>query len=988
MGLSDLQFPYRATKAATHFELLSRLASSGRPEEVAAAIVQFASCLPECESAIVAWALATGTTRVVPDIPLSHAQRDFMRMAIAHGHPVFSPSGRHVAMPLSESSLSEPDSAVLLMVAGTREDALNLVEEAETPLRLASHHLERALESAELLASHERLARSEALQRALFAISDLAGSDRDMPDMLKGIHAIVGTLMYAENFFIVLHDVGHESLRFLYYADVEDPEVPGHNQPIPLASMQRSLTWYVIRDGKALMGSTEQLAKQTSGPIELVGTDSYDWLGVPMLREGRVQGALVVQNYQPGITYSEDDRSLLEFVGSHILTALERKQGMDDLEQRVRERTLALADANTVLQAEIFERQRGERLQKALFQIADLATDDIGQSAFYRGVHAVVGELINANNFFIALVSDNGRSLEFAYYVDETGERYASRPLGRGASEYVLRNGRVILRGDDMPQLAAQGEIDLDTVGALSASWLGVPLTVGDHAIGLIVAQSYEDEHAYGPSELELLSFVASQVANSLQRRRSAEALQTAYAQLERRVLERTQDLSKEILERERAQEQLKHQVMHDYLTGLPNRAYLRERLDHVLLRMKREPWRHCALLYLDVDRFKVINDSLGHLAGDDVLKEVARRLQTCVREPDLVARLSGDEFAILLEDVPMPDAAVKVAQRVLLVLGMPLFVAGKQIEPSASVGIAVGDSRYTVAGDVLRDADAAMYRAKKLGRKRFEIFDESLQKSVIDVLAMESDLRSALHGDQFEPWFQPIVRLATGEVVGYEALLRWNHPTRGTLLPGDFLQVAQDSGSLEAIDWRMFEMSCRQACRLDPAQRTFLTLNVSPQHFRRPDFDERLLEVLERSGLARDRLLVEITEGSLIEHPQSVRSTLDRLRMAGVGAALDDFGTGYSSLSYLHTFPLRMIKIDRGFVAGMDLDPQGSSATIVAAVLAMAHTLGMEVIAEGIETAQQRDALAAMGCDYGQGFLLGRPAPIGAWTTGHADAT
>jgi diguanylate cyclase (GGDEF)-like protein len=872
------------------------------------------------------------------------------------------------------------------MVADTREDAVRLVEEAEVPLRLASHHLERALESAALKESHERLARSENLQRALFAISDLAGSDRDMPEMLRGIHAIVGTLMYAENFFIVLYDAQSDSLRFLYYADVEDPEVPGDNQRIPLASMQRSLTWYVIRDGKALMGSTEQLAKQTSGPIELVGTDSYDWLGVPMLRDGLVQGALVVQNYQPGITYSENDRSLLEFVGSHILTALERKQGKDDLEQRVLLRTLELADANQVLHQEIEERQRGERLQKALFQIAELATVDISHSEFYRRVHGAVGELINAKNFFIALLSDDGLSLEFAYFVDESNETYSSRPLGRGASEYVLRNGKAILRTQDMLDLADRGELDLGMVGKLAVCWLGVPLQAGDQTIGLIVVQSYDEEVLYGPAEQELLSFVASQVANGLQRRRSAEVLQTAYAQLERRVMERTQDLSKEILERERAQEQLKHQVMHDYLTGLPNRAYLRERLDNVLGRMKRDPKRHCALLYLDVDRFKIINDSLGHLVGDDVLKEVARRLQTCVREPDLVARLSGDEFAILLEDVPMPDSAVKVAQRVQLVLGMPLHVAGKQIEPTASVGIAIADARYKVAGDVLRDADTAMYRAKKLGRKRFEMFDESLQKSVIDVLAMEGDLRSALQNDQFEPWFQPIVRLATGEVVGYEALLRWNHPTRGTLLPADFLQVAQDNGSLEAIDWRMFEISCRLAARLDPVrQRAFLTLNVSPQHFRRPDFDEKLLEILRRSGLAPERLLVEITEGSLIEHPQGVRTTLDRLRAAGIGAALDDFGTGYSSLSYLHTFPLRMLKIDRSFVTEMDSDAQGSSAKIVAAVFAMAHTLGMEVIAEGIETAEQRDALATMGCEYGQGFLLGRPAPIGDWAAARA---
>ncbi len=494
--------------------------------------------------------------------------------------------------------------------------------------------------------------------------------------------------------------------------------------------------------------------------------------------------------------------------------------------------------------------------------------------------------------------------------------------------------------------------------------------------------QSYDQDITYGPSDQELLSFVASQVANSLDRRRSAESLRLANAQLERRVRERTQALSKVIKEREAAQEQLKHQVMHDALTGLPNRGYLRDRLERVLARLKREPERRYALLYMDVDRFKVINDSLGHHAGDEVLKEVSRRLQTCVREPDIVGRLSGDEFAILLEDVPIPDTAVKVAQRVLAVMAAPLQLAdGTVVEPSVSVGVAIGDANYQMADDVLRDADAAMYRAKKLGRKRVELFDDSLQKNAVDVLAMEIKLRAALLRDQFEPYFQPIVRLATGEVAGYEALLRWNHPTRGVIGPDEFLQVAQDNGSIEAIDWQMYEMSCKLATKLDPEHnRAYLTINVSPHHFRHADFDTTLLALVNRCGFPPSRLLIELHEGSLIDHPKRVRETLERLLAAGIGSALDDFGTGYSSLSYLHTFPLRVLKIDRSFVMALDKDAQSNSAKVVAAVIAMANALDMAVVAEGIETVEQRDALMTLGCEYGQGYLLGRPAPIANW--------
>ncbi len=967
--------------ASIPIELLLALADAGNPRDVASVIVRLAQAAPACKAATVLWALdAAMHPQCEPESQRAAEEIELARSAALRKSPVFTSDGRRVAIQLPHASPA--NAAILLLEVESASAGRQFITETRDQLKVAGRQLCRALEWADLQNALQRLERSESLQRALFAISDLAGSDHDMPDMLRGIHAIIGTLMYAENMFIVLHDPEADTLRFLYFVDVEDPDPPSDDRELPMNSMARSLTWYLLRDGKPLMGNPEQLRSQVSGPLAVIGPDSHDWLGVPMLRDGHAQGAIVVQSYREGIGFSADDRNLLDFVGSHILIALERKLGKDELEQRVRLRTFELAEANEVLQLEIIERQRTERLQVALFEIAELATADISQAEFYRRVHAATGELINARNFFIALISDDGLSLEFAYVVDETSETYATRPLGRGASEYVLLHGKAILTANDMVELAKQGEMDLDTVGGLAVCWLGVPLSVGEETIGLIVVQCYDASVEYGPADQELLSFVASQVANSLERRRSADSLRIANAQLERRVQERTRDLSKVILERERAQKQLKHQVMHDALTGLPNRAYLRDRLERVLQRLKREPGRRYALLYMDVDRFKVINDSLGHLVGDEVLKEVARRLQTCVREPDIVVRLSGDEFAILLEDVPIPDTAVKVAQRVLSVMAAPQQLDdGTVVEPSLSVGIAIGDANYQLADDVLRDADAAMYRAKKLGRKRIELFDDALQKGAVDVLAMEIKLRAAMLRDQFEPYFQPIARLATGAVVGYEALLRWNHPSRGVIGPEEFLQIAQDNGSIEAIDWKMFEMSCKQATRLHPGNdRIYVSINVSPHHFRHIDFDATLLALVKRCKLPPSQLVIELHEGSLIDHPQRVRDTLERLRAAGIGAALDDFGTGYSSLSYLHKFPLRMLKIDRSFVAELDSEAQNTSAKVVAAVIAMGHALGLDVVAEGIETIEQRDALIGLGCEYGQGFLLGRPAPIGNW--------
>ena len=963
---------------------LARLTAAHTPDEVARVIAGLAQAGSGCKAACVLWGLdQPASHHSVPPTRMDPADWSWLLDASQSGQPCWNPDQHRIAIRLCQ----QPEPALLLLTLWPGHDATSFLDELVAALQLAGQHLRRALEWSDLQHSHRQLERSEALQRALFAISDLAGSERDMPDMLRGIHAIVSTLMYAENFFIVLYNAEQDTIRFLYFVDVESPAVFEVGQDLPLNTIENTLTWYVIRDGSARMGDTEELLAQVSGPVALIGSDSYDWLGVPMLRDGRPRGALVVQSYRQDIGFSDEDLTLLQFVGSHILTAVERKQTKDDLEQRVHLRTLELAEANRGLQLEIIERQRAEHLQVALFQIAELATADIDQSEFYRRVHAAVGELLNAENFFIALLSDDGQRLTFPYSVDEVMAPPEERPLARGLSEYVLRCGTALWADNaDIEELVRQGEVASGRSGAPAMSWLGVPLIVGDEVIGLVTVQSYSPLIVYGPADQELLSFVASQVANSLVRRRSAESLRRAYEQLEHRVEERTLALRKEINERERIQDQLRHQVMHDSLTGLPNRGYLRDRIDRVLNSIRHEPLRRCALLYLDVDRFKIINDSLGHLAGDEVLKEVAMRLASCVRHPDLVARLAGDEFAILLEEVEIPSVAMTVAQRVLDALGAPMLVAGKELQPTASVGIAIGDAHYLAADELLRDADIALYRAKELGRKRFEMFDETLAKNVVDVLALEVELRQALQHDQFEPYFQPICRLDGGEVVGYEELIRWNHPSQGLLRPADFMKIAEDSGLIETIDWRMFELSCRQLVR-HGRDDTFMTLNVSALHLRHADFDVRLIQLLERTGLPPTRLIFEVTEGALLDNPERVRATLDRLRMAGVGAALDDFGTGYSSLSYLHSLPLRMLKIDRAFVHELDKDQNSSSTTVVAAILALARALNIQVIAEGIETETQRDVLLAMGCEMGQGYLLGYPAPIGQWLEAHADS-
>jgi diguanylate cyclase (GGDEF)-like protein len=851
----------------------------------------------------------------------------------------------------------------------------------EALCRIAGERMAELLETQRLRKSVTHLAQGEQVQRALYAIADLASSGLDMPKMLRGLQRIVGELMYAENFLIVLNDEATETVRFLYFVDSVDAEGPDTSVVWPLQHLHQGPTWWTIRERKPLMGSSAQIQAQVPGPLRVRGAEFVEWLGVPMLRDGVVYGVLVVQSYLPGKGYSDADRALLAFVADHILTALERKSAQDALEQRVEQRTRELATANEELRVQIAERERGERLQAALYQIAALASADESADRFYSHIHMAVSGLLTAENFYIALLSEDGTTLHFPYSVDQLSERRVSRPLGRGLTEYMLRSGRPeLVCKARAQQLVEAGEIaPIYLRNASSNEWLGAPLIGPDKVLGAVVVQSYRPDLRYGASDVELLTFVSHQIASSLQRRGSAEALLRLNAELEQRVHHRTTQLREQIAVRERIEARLVHEVMHDSLTGLPNRVYLRDRLKRAVAHRQRDARRGFGLLYIDVDRFKVVNDSLGHAAGDTVLAEVARRLQRCVRGPDVVARLAGDEFAILLEHMDSPDAAAKVAQRVLNELRDPIELPGESLQVGASIGIALGDARHRSTDEALRDADMALYRAKSNGRNRYVMYDDSFDQAALNVLALEQELRRALAHDEFEPWMQPLVTLADAHVVGYEALLRWRHPQRGVLVPGDFLQVAEDSGLIEAIDWRIFRMALEHGKAL-VRRGGFITINVSPRHFQSGDLDRRLLQLVRDVGFDPTRLRIEVTEGTLLRDAEAAAAMLQHLRDAGIETALDDFGTGYSSLGQVHRFPLRMIKIDRSFIA--PIGPEGAPRTVavIEAILALSRSLGMEVVAEGIETWEQRETLQALGCTLGQGYAFGRPQPAAYW--------
>jgi diguanylate cyclase (GGDEF)-like protein/PAS domain S-box-containing protein len=421
-----------------------------------------------------------------------------------------------------------------------------------------------------------------------------------------------------------------------------------------------------------------------------------------------------------------------------------------------------------------------------------------------------------------------------------------------------------------------------------------------------------------------------------------------------------------------------------DPLTGLPNRLLFTDRLGRLIKHGKRRKDNLFAVLFMDLDGFKMINDSMGHLVGDQLLVAVANRLEKCLRSTDTVARLGetftvarlgGDEFTVLLDDIKDPTDAKSAAERLMKALTAPFLLGGKEVFTSVSIGIALGNSSYEQPEDILRDADTAMYRAKSLGKARYELFDADMRASVMARLQLETDLRRALERDEFRNFYQPIVDLLSGEIAGFEALLRWQHPTRGLLSPSEFISVAEETGLIRELGWWNLREACRQISAwraISPAHKNLnVSVNLSTKQFLQPNLVEDIKKLLDELKLSPNALKLEITESTVMGDPSAAIEMLQQIKALGIRLAIDDFGTGYSSLSYLHRFPLDTLKIDRSFISGTADD---GGLEIARTILPMAKNLRLDVVAEGVETLEQVALLKKLHCNYGQGFYFSRP--------------
>jgi diguanylate cyclase (GGDEF)-like protein len=567
--------------------------------------------------------------------------------------------------------------------------------------------------------------------------------------------------------------------------------------------------------------------------------------------------------------------------------------------------------------------------------------DTLPEESFDR-IARLAAASLRAPVAIVSLLDDDRHVVKSSVGLTGRSRVWRKVPLALRYSRQVVQTSRPVFMGNNAEAKTPDG-----------VAYAVAPIIMTDgHVIGTIAVVD-TTPHAWTHTEITALMDVASMLVTELELR---------------------SDLS---LKRQ-TQEHLLYSTLHDSLTGLPNRSLFTERLRHAMRRSARHPDDLFAVLFLDLDRFKDVNDNLGHFAGDELLRAVARRLEACIRPEDTVARLSGDEFAILLESITDISDAGRVAERIEEALSFPINLAGAEVTTSASMGIVTSSMSHDQPEQLLRSADMAMYRAKAAGRARYEMFDRAMHTDALERLRLETDLRRAVELGEFILHYQPLVSLRTGRVTGLEALVRWQHPDRGLIHPGDFITVAEETGLIVPIGkWVLFE-ACRQITEWQTAhprkEPLTIGINLSVKQFSQPDLIDQIRSALETTGASASSLRFEIQESAIIDKGRSAIAILSRIRELGAQVYLDDFGTGYSSLSYLHGLPIDAIKIDRAFISSMDTDDK--NLRLVRTILTLAEIVGVRAEAEGISTSEQLRELRALNCEQGQGYLFSAPIP------------
>jgi diguanylate cyclase (GGDEF)-like protein len=829
----------------------------------------------------------------------------------------------------------------------------------------------------------EKYKRAEKIQKALFEISELASSVSSLDRLYKAVHDIVSDFMNADNFYVAFFDPSDKNVDFAYFVDELDEKVISL---VPYERIMGGITGYILKNGKSLVMTKENtdFVLQETG-IEMLGTPPVDLIGVPLKRNADVIGAMVVQSYNDDVRYSPEDFEVLSFISQHIVTTVDRVKNREVTERTIRERTKQLRAINDDLQEEILEREKVESLQTALFEISELSASlDNDVPRFYSKLHDILARLISAPNCFVAVLNKDKDKLTFPYLSDELHDSVDERPLGLGLTEYIIRRGQAtLIDNSKILALAEEGEVDVTVAQNMmehNNSWLGSPLIIDGEVQGVIAVQTYGKLEDYNHKDLEILRFVSHHIAVAMERRKSAEALKEYNLQLTNKVDERTEELNqsneylkKQIEQRKEIELKLIHDAHHDALTDLPNRVMFNSRLELAIANKKRHPENQFAVLFIDLDRFKVINDTLGHHAGDEFLVEVGQRVALCKRGHDLLARLGGDEFVILLDNFEDIKSVEEVASRIINSVSMPFTLDGKEMFSGASIGITHLDSSYMSADEVLRDADAAMYHAKSLGRGRYVTFDKSMREKLLEDIQLESEFRKTLKDKGFDCVLQPVVKLQDESLLYFECTLQWHDETFGKINREHFWKIADQCGITVELNQFLLDgaIGLLRQWKNDPEfahQRIGLSLSV--EHLMQKDLVQELITRVKESGFGADKLLLQFSESALSNRSQYILPSIKKLKRHGFGLILDNFGSGSASLNYLFSYPFEFIKIDERFIQSFTRSEK--NLRFIESVILVAEKVGLIVIAEGISSKSKLEGLKGLGCEYGQGDILG----------------
>ena len=850
---------------------------------------------------------------------------------------------------------------------------------------LSEHELRELVPQLQSLT--DKYKRSERIQKALYNISELSSSLDNFDNLYAEIHNIVSSFMLADNFFVAFYEAQEDKIQFAYFVDEHDEEPL---RTISYAKVKNGLTAFLLRSGETLVLTKENFKEiQAQKKFELLGTPPVDFMGVPIIRDNQVIGTMAVQSYNDNIRYDTEDLEILVFISQHIVTARDRIIHRELTESLIAERTEQLVKANHTLETEIQERVRMEQLQKTLFEISELSANVDGNIIdFYTNLHSILKQLINAQNCYIALLDESQENLEFPYFVGRDEDFNSTRKLTRGLTEYTIRSKEAVLIDNaKISELVDSNEIEAKFVVLMlkeGNSWMGAPLQLDNKVIGIIAVQTYGEGENYDDDDLDILRFVSQHISVAMERLKAANELIKYNQQLSEKVQERTAELNqsneslkKQIEQNEEVQLQLIHDAHHDGLTNLPNRVMFNSRLELAIASKQRYQEHNFALLFIDLDRFKSINDTLGHHAGDEFLIEASKRISDCKRSHDLLARLGGDEFVILVDKFHELSDVEAIAQRIVDSISSVFVIENKEVYSGASVGVAEITETYLKPDDVLRDADAAMYQAKNLGRNRYTIFDISMRKKLIEEINDEHAFRQAFNAGEFEYSIQPIKNLDDESVLFYECSISWPlHPK--PIKNESFWSLADKCGLNAEINKRLMEevFQIMQTWRTDPTFKdSKIGLSLSIEHLLHQTSFEDLVQRIEKNDLFSEHLVIELSEIALSRFTKYLPSMLNKLQNLGVTLVLDNFGSHSGSLNHLFKYDFDYIKLNPNLVNTFGMSDKYHR--LVKSIIMISNEMGIGVIADGVNDEMIMQELNEVDCHFGQGSVLGLPVKI-----------